>query len=240
MVINAHILRFAVKNKQFTRKELIDYLKKHHPSVSSNAVSVQLNRLLNSHELIRLELGIYALPDKSKTDFFIANTDDISQMSEQVKKQFPFIDFCVWNSKIIIPYMHHVPKLNCLFVDVKRDASEAVFNSLNTNPSKRVFLMPTQTDFDRYINGNEAVIVRPLVSEAPLHIIEGIPTPTIEKILVDMVGDVEFSFLQGAEMHSVYANIFEKHKVNKNKIVRYATRRGRKEEVQQLLKDNNL
>jgi hypothetical protein len=240
MVTSADIIRFSHINKQFARKELIAYLKRTKQSVSPNAVSVQLKRLLNNHILIQPKLGVYALPDKSKTNFFVTNTDDIRQISEQIKQRFPFINFCVWSSKAIMPYMHHIPNLNFLLVDVERDATEAVFNMLNADTSKRVFLTPSQTDFERYISGNEAIIVRPLISEAPVKTVENIPAPTIEKILVDMAGDTEFSFLQGTEINQVYATIFERHKVNKNKLLRYATRRGRKEEVQQLLNDNNL
>ncbi len=100
--------------------------------------------------------------------------------------------------------------------------------------------MPSLTDFERYINTNEAIIIRPLISESPLLVVDGINTPTIEKILVDIVGDVEFSFLQGSEINYVYAAVFERHSVNKNKLLGYATRRGRKEEVEQLLNTNKL
>jgi hypothetical protein len=139
-----------------------------------------------------------------------------------------------------MPYMHHIPNLNLLFVDVEREVAESIFNLLNTSNKKRVFLLPSSTDFERYISTNEAIIIRPLVSESPLQLLEGINTPTIEKVLVDIVGDVEFSFLQGSEINYVYTSIFERHPVNKNKLLRYAARRGRKEEVEQLIKANKL
>ena len=100
--------------------------------------------------------------------------------------------------------------------------------------------MPDQTDFDRYISGSDAIIIRPLISESPLQLVEGINTPTIEKVLVDIVGDVEFSFLQGSEINYVYTTIFERHNVNKKKLLRYASRRGRKEEVEKLIIANKL
>ncbi|MDR2813731.1 MAG: hypothetical protein LBB79_03625 [Prevotellaceae bacterium] len=240
MVTNTDIMRFAANHKRFTRKELIAHLEQGRQDVSSNAVSVQLKRLLNSKALIHPKFGVYALPDRSKVDFFVTNTDEVRQISEQIRQQFPFTIFCVWSSREIAPYMRHIPKLDFLLVDVERDAAEAVFNRLHADTSMRVFLTPTQTDFGRYIAGNEAVVVRPLISEAPLATVENIPSPAIEKFLVDMVGDVEFSFLSGIEMNYVYAAIFERHKVNKSKLLRYAARRGRKTKVQQLLDDNKL
>ena len=233
------ILHFATTNRQFTRKELIAYLKKQQ-AVSSNAVSIQLDRLVKSNELTRVVRGVYGLPSASQKNFIAIVSDEHKQLFQKIKVQFPFVNYCVWSSKAIIPYMQHIPNLNYTYVDVERDVAESVFNFLNENSSKRVFLCPDQDNFNRYINGTDAIIVRTLVSEAPLQLIENANTPTIEKILVDVAGDVEFSFLQGSEINHVYTTIFERHSVNKNKLLRYATRRGRKEEVEQLLCENKL
>ena len=139
-----------------------------------------------------------------------------------------------------LPYMHHIPNLNFLFVDVELEVAVSVFNLLNSDSTKRVNLMPFLTDFERYINGNEVIIIRLLISESSLQLIDGISTPSIEKILVDMVGDVEFSFLQGSEINYIFTNIFERHSINENKLLRYATWRGRKQEIEQLLNSNRL
>jgi hypothetical protein len=136
--------------------------------------------------------------------------------------------------------MHHIPNLKFIYVDVEREVAESVFNLLNADSSLRVFLMPDQIDFDRYISGSDAIIIRPLISESPLQLVDDINTPTIEKVMVDMVGDVEFSFVQGSEINYVYTTIFERHNVNKNKLLRYATRRGRKEGVEKLINANKL
>ena len=71
--------------------------------------------------------------------------------------------------------------MNHMFVDIEREVAESVFNLLNAENNKRVFLMPSVTDFKRYISNNEAIIIRPLISESPLQLVEGINTPTIEK-----------------------------------------------------------
>lgn len=234
------ILNFALTHKTFTRKELIASLKSYNPMDSLNSLSEQLNRLLKSGQIVRVERGVYSLPDNTRREFFINCTDEIKSIDLQIKKQFPFVNYCLWDSSAIMPYMLHIPNIKFIYVDVERDVAESVFNLLNASGTKRVYLMPTATDFERYISGNEAIIIRPLISESPLQTIEGINTPAIEKILVDMVADVEFSFLQGSELHHVYNTIFERHNVNKNKLLRYATRRGRKEEVEQLLNANKL
>ena len=240
MVKTNDILNFAFAHKVFTRKELIANLKSETQIGLPGALSEQLNRLLKSGQLIRIERGVYKLPDNARKDFSVVCSEEMTMINQKIKTQFPFVDYCLWSSSAILPFIHHIPYLNLVFVDVERDIAESVFNFLNADKNKRVFLMPSLTDFERYINTNEAIIIRPLISESPLQVVEGINTPTIEKMLVDIVGDIEFSFLQGSEINYLYTNIFEKHSVNKNKLLRYATRRGRKEEVEKLLKINQL
>lgn len=240
MVTTNDILNFAFINKVFTRKELIANLKREDQIGTPGTFSEQLNRLLKSGQLVRIDRGVYKLSDDARKDFSVVCSEDMRQINQQIKTQFPFVDYCLWSASTLMPYMHHIPNLNLLFVDVEREVAESVFNLLNADNNKRVFLMPTITDFERYISTNDAIIIRPLISESPLQLVEGINTPTIEKILVDIVGDVEFYFLQGSEINYVYATIFERHSINKNKLLRYATRRGRKEEVEQLLNANKL
>jgi Transcriptional regulator, AbiEi antitoxin len=234
MITTTDILNFAFTHRVFTRKDLTADLKSQAQNNSLNSLSEQLDRLLKSKQLVRLERGVYALSDNAKKEFSIVCTDDIKRLNQQIKTQFPFANYCIWDSKAIMPYMHHIPNLNFIYVDVEREVAESVFNLLNTDNSLRVFLMPDQTDFDRYISGSEAIIIRPLISEAPLQTIEGINTPTLEKILVDIIGDVEFDFMQGTEITYFYRNVTERHNINKSKLMRYATRRGRRTQVEQL------
>ena len=240
MVTTNDILNFAFTHKVFTRKELIANFKSDDQIDTPGTFSEQLNRLLKSGQLVRVERGVYKLPDDARKDFSVVCSEEMRQINQQIKKQFPFVDYCLWPVSTLMPYMHHIPNLNLLFVDVEREVAESVFNLLNAENNKRVFLLPSLTDFERYINTNNAIIIRPLVSESPLQLVEGINTPAIEKMLVDIVGDIEFSFLQGSEINYVYTTIFERHNVNKNKLLRYATRRGRKEEVEQLINANKL
>ncbi|MCK9414643.1 MAG: type IV toxin-antitoxin system AbiEi family antitoxin domain-containing protein [Prolixibacteraceae bacterium] len=240
MVTTNDILNFAFTHKVFTRKELIANLKSEDQVGSPGTLSEQLNRLIKSGQLVRIDRGIYKSSDVARKDFSVICTEEMRRINQQIKTQFPFVDYCLWSASTLMPYMHHIPNLNLLFVDVEREVAESVFNLLNGDSNKRVFLMPTLTDFERYISTNDAIIIRPLISESPLQLVEEINTPTIEKILVDIVGDIEFSFLQGSEINYVYSTIFERHSINKNKLLRYATRRGRKEEVEQLLNANKL
>ncbi len=75
------------------------------------------------------------------------------------------------------------------------------------------------------------LIVRPLIIEAPLTLVDNTPVPTLEKILVDSAGDKELSFAQGAELFTIFENAFNLNDINVSRMLRYASRRNRKEQI---------
>ena len=123
------------------------------------------------------------------------------------------------------------------FVEVEKGATEAVFYALKER-NIAVFLMPNQEILDKYIPENKDVyIVRQLVSEAPTQNIDGINTVTLEKMLVDIFCDETlFAAQQGAEMRTIFNEALSKYTVNRNKMLRYANRRKKKESFENYLK----
>lgn len=80
------------------------------------------------------------------------------------------------------------------------------------------------------IAGN-GIIIKPLISGSPLTQEEGVPTPTLEKILVDTLCDDDFSYLRGGEWQYMLDNAFRAFAVNTSRLLRYASRRGKKQEI---------
>jgi hypothetical protein len=233
MTSTEYILQFAAGTKQFSRKELFDFIDRQNRNILLESVSKQIDRMLKDSRLIQISRGVYSLHN-SKNAFVPTVSGELYALNEKLKRQFPFAEFCLWNSNEITPFMHHIPLLKTFFVEVERDVLESVFNYLNEDAGKRVFLTPSSEEYIRYINGNEAYIVKSLISESPLQMVENIKMPSIEKILVDVAGDIDFEFVQGRELEKFYSNVLERMFVNKCKLMRYAARRNRKKEVEQL------
>lgn len=55
---------------------------------------------------------------------------------------------------------------------------------------------------------SSTIFVKNLVSEAPLQEVSGIPMPTLEKLLVDILRDSDFFYLQGSESERFIENAF--------------------------------
>ena len=225
MNISNKIIRFASDNKSFTRKDLVQNF----TDLSEKSLSQQLYRLLKTNRLERLKRGFYRLPVS-----LFAVSEEIKQLNWDFQKQFPYANFCLWSSNILMPFMHHIPNLNFIYVDVENDVAESAFNFLKTNQTKPIFFHPSKEEYNRYIAGSNAIIIRQLISESPLQNLENVLVPTLEKILVDIVGDVEFDFMQGAEITYFYRNVMEHNSISRKKLLRYASRRGRREKVEQL------
>ncbi len=82
----------------------------------------------------------------------------------------------------------------------------------------------------------EPIIVKTLVSEAPVRNIDGVCTVSIEKMLVDIYCDsILFPAQQGSELIYIFKEALEKYTVNENRMLRYASRRGKKEKFDNFL-----
>lgn len=188
--------------------------------------------------LLRTGKGKFRL---GKGFLYIPEVDNrIIKINRLLKEKYPFIQYCIWVSSSIIEFGHHIPKTNIILVDTERDSMESVFYTLKEE-FKTVFHKPGKDLYDNYINDlQKPIIVRPLVSEAPLQTIKRIPTLTLEKLLVDALVDEEFVFLKGNEINHIFRNAFERYSVNISKLIRYADRKRKKPEVLQILRNNNL
>jgi hypothetical protein len=157
-------------------------------------------------------------------------TSKIRSIHSKVKTEFPYLTCCIWNTSVLNEFMIHQPNRFYYLVEVDKEATNSVFYFLK-EAKYAVFLDPTQDIIEKYLpTEKDIVIIKSLVSEAPLLNIKGIITASIEKILVDIFCDtVIFSAQQGSEMRTIFAEAFGKYTINQSKMLRYANRRRKKE-----------
>ncbi|MBX9808563.1 MAG: hypothetical protein K2X95_12295 [Flavobacteriaceae bacterium] len=154
----------------------------------------------------------------------------IKSVYTKVGKKFPYLSLCVWHTSVLNEFMLHQPNAFYYLVEVDKEALNSVFYFLRES-EKSVFIEPTKDIFEKYLpDEKEVIIIKTLVSEAPLVLVEGINTASIEKVLVDIFCDETlFSAQQGAEMRTIFSDAFNKYTINQSKMLRYADRRGKKE-----------
>jgi hypothetical protein len=136
--------------------------------------------------------------------------------------------------------MLHQPGRYYQLLEVDKDAMESVFYYLKDR-NYSVFMEPSEELIRRYmIDEKEPWIVKSLVSEAPIQPVNGIPTVTIEKLLVDIFCDpIIFNAQQGSEMNQIFYEAFEKYTISESKMLRYASRRRKKNELDNYLNETS-
>lgn len=137
---------------------------------------------------------------------------------------------------MINEFMLHQPGKYYQLLEVDKDALESVFFYLKER-NYSVFLEPSEELIRTYmLDEKEPWIVKSLVTEAPIQQVKGVPTVTIEKLLVDIFCDpVIFNAQQGSEMNQIFKEAFEKYAVSESKMLRYAGRRRKKKELDNYL-----
>ena len=160
-------------------------------------------------------------------------SDNNIRLSTIIRDNFPLLSYCLWDTNIIKPFTQDIPSIFFTIIEVEKEGKEAVYHKLKED-SPNVFL----DDSKKYIRDilsdlQDVILVKTLISEAPLKLFNNVPSPLPEKILVDLYCDtLLFDYLQGNELSHIFQNMFSRISFNKNKTLRYANRRGKKIEIE--------
>ena len=217
------------KQKEVDRESIIKFIRKKSTIASSTYL---LNKLIENKIIQRTGYGKYTLWERE--NHYVPQLDDFEkEIYQLVKLGKPLLETCVWRDSIINEFTLHQPGIFFIFVEVERIGVDAVFDLLRDNyPS--VYKQPTAEVFDNYVTyQNNAIIVIPLISEAPLIKVDDVTTISLEKLLVDLVRETKLhEAVQGAELTYVFREAINKYTINNTKLLRYASRRGVKNLVE--------
>lgn len=72
----------------------------------------------------------------------------------------------------------------------------------------------------------DSIIVKPIITDSPVIVTEGLTVPSLEKKLVDLVADRDFFHLDEKALHREFQRAFEVYPINRNRLLRYAGRRN--------------
>ena len=237
MTTTKAILNYAaLQGGVFLRKDLLQGIATQRTNIKERALDLQLNRLFSSGKLLRKGRGEYMLSDDYLPEFVYQPTEIERNIFLRLKELFPLLDICIWSPQILSSYMLHVPNIGYILIDVEKDGMETVFHALQDfHLGRHILLAPSQKECERYLVGTDAIVVRQLIGQSPLTIIDGCTVPRIEKILVDAISDHELNFARGSEIYNIYENTRERYNVNTSKLLRYASRRNRKTQVEKII-----
>lgn len=238
MQVSESILSFAaIHHGPFKKKELAEYLRSN-CEINDASLNTLLARLVSSGRLAKTGWGEYALPERGKYKWVLLPRPDTADLARKIKKRYPLADFCIWDAGSVVPFMLHMPNVKMTIVDVERFLLPSFFDAIKEMcPDQAVLLNPTEDEYYKYGSHRASIVVNPLYTESPLEIVDGIVVPTAEKVLVDIVANPEFFYLQGSEATTIYSNVLRDCYISIPRLKRYARRRRCIDEVEKRLRN---
>ncbi|MPS73036.1 MAG: hypothetical protein E2590_07760 [Chryseobacterium sp.] len=216
--------------------DLRAYFKINDPEIPDATIRWRVHDLVRSSILHRVGRGLFQLGDAKLYQPELSSRS--KKISTFIRKNFPDVSFCAWNSDLLNEFAQHLSAYPFVLVDVERDVTESVYYQLKNNFSG-VFLRPSEMLINDLLpDFRSPIIVRYLTTESPLNEEKGFPLISLEKMLVDIFCDPEFTFLAGSELRSIFGNAFQKYVVNENRLLRYADRKGRKQDLLKYIFDS--
>jgi hypothetical protein len=236
-------LRGAFSGRKFFAKaDLRNFYRKRSPSLSETAFRRILYALERRDVIIPVDAGVYKFTNGQNASpalkkFTPSFSAELRQIDSAIKAAFPYTDYQVWETRSLHEFMLHQPGQSQIILETEKDVSESVFNFLNARLVGRTFLYPDRLTFERYILPRpDSVIITALFTQSPHQRVEDIPTPKLEKILVDIFANEEiFYIFHGEELVHIFETAFERYQVSQKAIFRYAQRRRIDQKIREFI-----
>ena len=175
-----------------------------------------------------------------KPSFHPMITPILKKLSQTIHSLFPNAAYCVWNTAWLSEWMIHQPGRFLSLVEVEAAATESAFYGLKDQGYSHVFLNPDVRLLERYVyEERTSIVVKTLVTKAPVVLENRIVVPVLEKLLVDLFIDRElFASFQGQELINIFNNTYRQYALNITTLLAYARRRGREKDLSGFIDKN--
>lgn len=220
-----NIIRYAQTVKQFTVDNYVHDMNLPINSAEERHVIQQaFYRMVLKGKLQRVRHGVYTISTKNPWQVVLGEQE--KAIYELIQTQFPLLKICTYNGETFAPLQHHLSFNQATYFEVERDGVEVVFHYLQ-DAGYETYKTPTEQIVYDYVDvKKKIVIVKPLVSQAPLTKQDGCRVPTLEKLLVDIRADKDFYYMQGIEADYMTETARQLYVINEQKLQRYAKRRN--------------
>ena len=229
--------RFS-EQRYITREELYSFYRSFEPDLQDATFTWRIYSMKEKNILKPVRTGVYILSDKPSFNPVVE--PKLMEIGEKVKKQFPMVKFCLWSTRWLSDWMIHQPGKFLIMVEVELSSAESVFYYLKDENYLNVYYNPDDKLLERYVyEEQESIIVKQLITKAPLKTIQGITFPIPEKILVDLFIDRRlFAPYQGFDLIQIFNTVYKEYTLNITKMLAYAKRRTKENDLIEFITNN--
>ncbi len=232
------------KQNTFSVEEIGNLYKKKFPNSKNSDFFWALHFLKIEKIIIKVSENLYYIRKKNSYDV----SPLMLSLYEFLGKKFDLGYVCIWTSDWYNQFSNHQIIHNFIVIEIEKESTESVFETLKLHGFKDVFLLQNKKDeeilLNRYIlETYQPIIVRKMISKAPIQIFEydaiKIQVPHLEKMLVDLfTEDYLLMSYPNSEKLIIFENVLNDYVIDFKKMFAYARRRGNEEELQQYLFEN--
>jgi hypothetical protein len=207
------------RSPYFTHKAIQTAINDAELGLKDEALNVYLHQAVKQGIIHDAGRGWYSrLSEPVKLD-----VQHVAKLVKTVEKTFPLLDFTVWSTAQINPWMHHLLAQPVTFLHAKADTLESVGDALRAlgwdvavNPKPSVGPASVRP-------GSKMVVLRPSMSKQPTS--EGRQAP-VEKIIVDLIVESQrLALMDISEAQGVAAALVNAFLIQIPVIQRYAASR---------------
>ncbi|HLP46904.1 MAG TPA: DUF6577 family protein [Candidatus Kapabacteria bacterium] len=233
--------KFFINKNVFTLNELRQFCQRIDQNFNESTFKWKIHEIKKKELIRNVKRGVYTFQAQGLYQPEISNR--LKKIYKEVKKEFPYIALCVWESRWLHGFMNHQPGHFMDIFEIENEAAQAVFYFMqHLDERKKIYFKPSEKEIEQYIASNrQSTIIRTLTTQAPTRVQEGICIPKLEKILVDLFVDQSlFIAYQGQELITIFNNAYRQFPVNISTLFRYAQRRKKKDQLKDFILKNEL
>ncbi|MBU4304382.1 MAG: hypothetical protein KJ893_01960 [Candidatus Omnitrophica bacterium] len=205
------VKEFILKHRYFTLEEVVKA-----SGASTQVAKNYLQGLKQKKIIFSAGRGVYSSVAK---EFRPTEKSRVIEIRQLLKKQFPYLDFLVWNTLCFQPYYHHQQTHNITFVEVESDAIRSVVDMISREYRFVVIEKASRVAPKNFDITRDPIVVRRLIKGSPYkgHM------PTLEKMLVDLfVIKNKYVTMQDSDYWDLWRNIDKLFRVNIGRLISYA------------------
>ena len=225
------------------KKEFIEkYAKEHRYFSFSDVVSESgMSRPLTKKYLYELKetgiifpagRGVYSSISKT---FPLEEKSRVVKIRQMISREYPNLDFIIWNTLSFQPYYHHQQTHNITFIELEYDAIHPIFDRISRDYRYVLIEKASRVPPKDFDITKDPIVIRLMLKNSPR---QG-HAATLEKMLVDLfiVKDKYFT-MPNADYWELWRSLDSFYRVNVTDIIWYAKSRRYFGELYSQLIDN--
>ena len=178
-----------------------------------------LQQLKSEKVIFSAGRGFYTSVSK---EFVYQKNSRVVKIYQLIKKEFPDLDFVIWNTLYFQPYYHHQQTHNITFVEIEYDGVHPVADKISQF-YRHIFVETKSKDCPPGFDiTKDPIVVRRLIRRSPRNGND----PSLEKMLIDLyVIKNKYKTMPDADYWELWRTVYSLYRINFPELIDYALRR---------------